>query len=52
VLRELRAWFASIYLETHVLASRYGWAEAAILAMPRERRRRYAGLALEQRALA
>jgi hypothetical protein len=41
-LAELRNVFGGVYLETHALASAYGWAEDAILALPRSRRRRYA----------
>jgi hypothetical protein len=52
VLDELRDTFASIHLETHALASAYGWSEAAILALPRGRRRRYAGLIEDERAAA
>ena len=52
VLAELRAEFAPIYGETHLLAVSYGWAEAAILRLPRQRRRRYAALAAQERAAA
>ncbi len=52
VLAELRAAFAPIYLETHLIAARYGWQEQAILALPRRRRRLYARLAAEEREAA
>jgi len=43
-LAELRQAFSGIHLEVHALASAYGWPEAAILALPRSRRRRYASM--------
>jgi hypothetical protein len=52
VLAELREEFAAIYLETHLIAASYGWDEAVILGLPRARRRRYAGLAAQERAAA
>lgn len=51
-LRELRNAFSGIHLETHALASAYGWPEATILALPRARRRRYAGLVADERVAA
>jgi hypothetical protein len=48
-LAELRGLFSGIYLETHALASGYGWPEDVILALPRTRRRRYASLIDEGR---
>jgi len=44
VLSELRQEASAIYEEVHLLASRYGWSEEAILAMPTSRRLRYAEL--------
>lgn len=41
VWRELEARHAERQLEVHLLASRYGWAEAEILALPPARRERY-----------
>lgn len=52
VVAELRDEFAAIYAETHLIAASYGWDEAAILRLPRVRRRRYAGLAAKERAVA
>jgi hypothetical protein len=52
VLAELRAAFSPIYLETHLIAARYGWGEQAILDLPRRRRRHYARLAAEEREAA
>jgi hypothetical protein len=51
-LRELRDVFSGIHLETHALASEYGWPEATILALPRGRRRRYASIVAGERAAA
>jgi hypothetical protein len=51
-LSELRDAFAGIHLETHALASAYGWPEATILALPRARRRRYASIVADERAAA
>jgi hypothetical protein len=48
-LAELRQAFSSIHLETHALASAYGWPEEAILTLPRSRRRRYASLIADER---
>jgi hypothetical protein len=48
-LAELRQAFSGIHLETHALASAYGWPEAAILALPRNRRRRYASFIADER---
>ncbi|MGO9298588.1 MAG: hypothetical protein ACLP52_32720 [Streptosporangiaceae bacterium] len=50
-LAELRNAFSGIYLETHALAAAYGWPEEAILALPRERRRRYASIIAAERAV-
>jgi hypothetical protein len=52
VLAELRAAFSGVYLETHALASAYGWPEPAILALPRGRRLRYAALIAGERLAA
>ena len=51
-LTELRNAFSGIHLETHALASVYGWPEEAILALPRGRRRRYASIIAEERWVA
>lgn len=51
-LAELRGVFSGIQLETHLIASAYGWPEAAILALPRGRRRRYASLIADERRAA
>jgi hypothetical protein len=51
-LAELRDAFSGIYLQTHALASAYGWPEEAILALPRGRRIRYASIIASQRAVA
>jgi hypothetical protein len=48
-LAELRNAFSGIHLETHALASAYGWPEEVILALPRSRRRRYASIIAEER---
>jgi hypothetical protein len=45
VLRELRDLARGIHAEVHVIAARYHWAEAEILALPTARRARYAELA-------
>jgi hypothetical protein len=45
VMAELRRLAAGVYAEVHLLAGAYGWTEAAILALPGARRRRYAALA-------
>ncbi len=50
-LTELRTAFSGIYLETHALAAAYGWLEQEILALPRSRRRRYASIIADERAL-
>jgi hypothetical protein len=47
-LRELRDRTAFIYQEVDLLARRYHWSEADILAMPRVRRANYAELARQQ----
>ena len=51
VLAELRSAFSGIHLETHALASAYGWPEQAILALPRSRRWRYASIIADERAM-
>ena len=42
VMDELRAQATGVHEEIHVIAAAYRWTEAAILAMPRSRRRAYA----------
>lgn len=49
---ELRFAFASLHAETSALAQAFGWSEEAILALPRNRRRRYASLIASERAAA
>jgi hypothetical protein len=44
VVAEMRSLAAGVYAEVHLLATAYGWSEAAILALPSERRRHYAEL--------
>jgi hypothetical protein len=44
VVAELRFYAAGVYADVDVLAAAYGWDEAAILALPGARRRRYAEL--------
>ncbi len=51
-LTELRNACSGIHLETHALASAYGWPEQAILALPRGRRRRYASIIADERSVA
>jgi len=51
-LAELRGAFGGIHLETHALASTYGWPEHVILGLPRGRRRRYAELIGDGRSVA
>jgi hypothetical protein len=51
-LTELRNAFSGIHLETHALASAYGWPEEVILALPRGRRRRYASIIADERWVA
>lgn len=51
-LRELRGEAAYVFDEIHLLASRYHWSEADILAMPRSRRRQYAELIRDEVPLA
>jgi hypothetical protein len=48
-LAELRDAFSGVYLQTHALATAYGWSEDAILALPRGRRRRYAAIIAAER---
>jgi hypothetical protein len=50
VVVELRRRAAEVYAEVHLLAVAYGWDEAAILALPGARRRRYAELVRERDA--
>jgi len=50
VVTEFRRLADGVYAHVHLLAREYGWAEAAILALPAARRRHYAGLARESRA--
>ncbi|MDT7543572.1 MAG: hypothetical protein QOE33_3476 [Acidobacteriota bacterium] len=42
VLRELRGQAAYVYADVHLIAGRYHWSEADILALPRARRLNYA----------
>lgn len=51
-LSELRDAAAGLYDEVHLLASAFCWPEEAILALPRSRRARYAGLIRRERAAA
>jgi hypothetical protein len=44
-LRELRGPASTVYQDVHLLASRYHWREAEILALPRQRRAAYADMA-------
>jgi hypothetical protein len=44
VVTELRRRAVEVYAELHLIAAAYGWDEAAILALPAARRRRYAEL--------
>jgi hypothetical protein len=44
VLGELRNHGASVFQDVHLLALNYNWLEADILALPRNRRRRYADM--------
>ena len=50
-LRELRDEASYVFEEIHLVASRYHWAEADILAMPRSRRRQYAELIRDEVSL-
>ena len=50
-LADLRNAFAGIHLETHALASAYGWPEDAILALPRGRRQHYASIIADERSV-
>jgi hypothetical protein len=47
VLAELRERARFVYQEVHLIAARYRWSEAEILALPRSRRARYAEFAHE-----
>jgi hypothetical protein len=51
-LRELRDQAVFIYEDTHLLAEHYHWPEAEILALPRERRLRYAQMVRASRSAA
>jgi hypothetical protein len=51
-LRELQTLFSDIHRQIHLLAATYGWAEEAILALPRHRRLRYASLIADERSAA
>jgi hypothetical protein len=51
-LQELRQQAVSIYEEVHLLATQYQWTEAAILRLPRHRRRQYAERVRQERRLA
>jgi hypothetical protein len=44
VARDLDRTLDRLYEEIHVIASAYGWDEAAILALPPERRCRYVSM--------
>jgi len=48
-LRELRDQAAFVYGDTHLLASHYHWAEADILALPRNRRIHYVEMLVDDR---
>jgi hypothetical protein len=50
VLAELRERAMFVYQEVHLIAARYRWSEAEILALPRTRRARYAEFAHESGA--
>jgi hypothetical protein len=52
ILRELRDQADFIYQDTHLLAEHYHWPEAAILALPRDRRIRYAEMVRASRSAA
>jgi hypothetical protein len=47
VLAELRERARFVYQEVHLIAARYRWSEAEIMALPRSRRARYAEFAHE-----
>lgn len=51
-LRELRDQAVFIYEDTHLLAEHYHWPEAEILALPRDRRLRYAEMVRVSRSVA
>lgn len=51
-LQELREQATFIYEDIHLLASRYQWSEAEILALPRHRRHKYAAQVRQERMLA
>lgn len=43
VLRELQSRASAVFEQIHLIASRYGWSEATILALPARRRALFAG---------
>jgi hypothetical protein len=49
VLAELRQSAAAVFEDVHLIASRYGWGEERILAMPADRRLRYAAMITRDR---
>jgi hypothetical protein len=51
VLRELRDVASFLHEEIHLIASRYGWSEAEIVALPRSRRAAYAARIREEAAV-
>ena len=51
-LQELRQQAVAIYEEVHLLATQYHWTEAAILKLPRDRRRQYAERIRQERRFA
>lgn len=51
-LRELRDQAAFLFEEVHLLASEYHWSQAEILALPHERRMRYAEVVRQERSSA
>lgn len=48
-LEELAGAASEVFAEVHLLAGRYGWPEADILALPRARRTRYAEMIRDER---
>ena len=49
MIAEMRERTAMLLEEVHLLASRYGWHEKTILALPASRRTAYAELIFEER---
>jgi hypothetical protein len=49
VLRELQARAGAVFEQIHLIASRYGWSEASILALPSRRRALFAGFIAQDR---